>query len=106
MLVIKKRNNLTSDQLNYIEKYFIKGLIRILVLSALREGGKCGYHIYRYVNNKTKLKTSLSTVYTIIRELVDRGLITRIGDIYQLTERGFETLNLFLKKYPKLKSIL
>lgn len=103
---MSKNRDFNTEYLHYIEKFFIKGLIRILILSALREGGKCGYHIYRYVNNKVRLKTSLSTIYTIIKELVDKGLIVKVGNAYHLTEKGVETLRLFIKKYRELKSIL
>lgn len=98
--------SLNTDYLHYLERFFIKGLVRILILSSLREGGKCGYHIYRYINDRVKFKMSLSTVYTIIKELVDKGLITKVGNVYHLTEKGFETLHLFTKKYRGLKSIL
>lgn len=103
---MSKRSKTNIDYFNYIEKFFVKGLIRVLILSALREGGKCGYHIYRYVNDRVKLKMSLSTVYTIVKELVDKGLITKVGNVYQLTEKGIEVLHLFTSKYRELKSIL
>lgn len=95
-----------ADHYEYIEKFFVKGLVRILILSALKEGAKCGYHIYQYVNSKIKLKTSLSTIYTIIKELAERGLIARIGDVYQLTERGLEVLRAFASKYSDIRSFL
>ncbi|MEM1628494.1 MAG: PadR family transcriptional regulator [Desulfurococcaceae archaeon] len=89
-----------------IEKPFIKGLTRALVLLALKEGRKKGYQIYRYIVNVIGLKTSLSTTYTILRELTNKGFIERSGDLYHLTEKGMNALQAFISRFNKIKLFL
>ncbi|MEM1644332.1 MAG: PadR family transcriptional regulator [Ignisphaera sp.] len=88
-----------------IEEPFIKGLLRILILSALKEGGKRGYQVYRYVIDRIRLRISLSTIYTLLKELREKNFIVSIEGVYHLTEKGMRTLEIFMRKYNDIKSL-
>lgn len=109
MTVIRK--NMSSEiefDIDYqyiIEEPFIKGLLRILILSALKEGGKRGYQVYRYIVNKIRLKVSLSTMYTLLKELKDKDFIVNTEGVYHLTEKGRRALEIFTRKYNDIKSL-
>ncbi|MEM1542170.1 MAG: PadR family transcriptional regulator [Ignisphaera sp.] len=97
----------TLDDIHkYLEEPFLKGLLRILILGTLKRGELYGYQIYKYVKNIIKSKISLSTFYTILKELEEAKFIIKIGSKYILTEKGLNALRLFLSKYNDLSSFL
>lgn len=101
-------NNEIEFDIDYqyiIEEPFIKGLLRILILRALKEGGKRGYQVYRYIIDRIRLKISLSTMYTLLKELREKNFIVNIEGVYHLTEKGMRALEIFMRKYNDIKSL-
>lgn len=90
----------------YLEEPFLKGLLRVVILGTLKRGELYGYQIYKYVKNIIRSRISLSTFYTILKELEEAKFVIKVGSRYILTEKGLEALKLFLSKYSDLKSFL
>lgn len=84
----------------------MKGFIRIAILYVVNKTETYGYRIYRLIKNNVYRGLSLSTFYTILRELEKLGLVCRRGLTYVITEKGVETLIQFINKYPFLNTIL
>lgn len=99
---INNSSDIALDYKQYIEDPFVKGLIRILVLYALREGEKKGYQVYQYICSIIKYRISLSTIYTVLKEMTLKGFVTKIRNAYKLTEKGIDALYLFIKRYNSI----
>ncbi|MCS7111999.1 MAG: PadR family transcriptional regulator [Ignisphaera sp.] len=95
-----------DDIYRYLEEPFLRGVLRVLILCVLKRGELYGYQIYKYVRNTIKSKISLSTFYTVLKELEKAGFIIRVGSRYILTEKGFSAVRSFLSKYGDLRSLL
>jgi DNA-binding PadR family transcriptional regulator len=98
---------------NKFERTMKKGFINIFVLMALKKEPTHGYQIKKLIKERTLgfWAPTDSTMYTILKDLRDRDLI-RLSDnqdqtdsrkIYELTEKGMETLDLMLKKEEEMR---
>uniref|UniRef100_A0A7C4FGY4 PadR family transcriptional regulator n=1 Tax=Ignisphaera aggregans TaxID=334771 RepID=A0A7C4FGY4_9CREN len=108
-LMVPNDLNNTGANIDYkrcIEDPFIRGIIRVVILIALKEGGKRGYQIYQYIKSKLGHSISVSTMYTILRELTDKNFISKNYGIYTLTEKGLNALKTFIKKYDIIKKFI
>lgn len=95
-----------SDIDKYIVKPFIKGLLRLLILGILSKGENYAYQVYKYVVEVVKSRISLSTFYTILRDLEIKGFVVKIGNKYMLTEKGILAITILLTKYPYLTQLI
>lgn len=95
-----------SDVDRYIVKPFVKGLIRLLILGVLSKGESYAYQIYRHIVDLVKSRVSLSTFYTILKDLEVRGFVVKVDGKYVLTEKGLLAITILLAKYPYLAQIL
>lgn len=89
-----------------LEKHLLKGFIRIAILYVVNKTETHGYRIYRSIKNNLYRGLSLSTFYTVLKELEKLGLVCRKGLTYVITEKGVETLIHFMNKYPFINIIL
>ncbi len=87
---------------SYIERQFLRGLLRIAILVILDRSSHYGYQIYKILREKLYSRLSLSTLYTLLKELENKGLIRRIDDKYILTEKGSKIIKLLFTRYNKL----
>lgn len=95
-----------SDIEKYIVKPFVKGLLRLLILGVLSKGEEYAYQIYKHVVELVRAKISLSTFYTILKELESKGFITRLDSRYTLTEKGLLAITVLLAKYPYVAQLI
>ena len=78
-----------------------KGLLDVCVLAAIKESDSYGYKIIKDLNPIITL--SESTLYTILKRLIEVGMVTsrnedyegRTRRYYRITELGIERLNQF-----------
>lgn len=85
-----------------IEKHLMKGILRLAVLYIIEKTSMYGYEIYKLIKKGVYEKISLSTLYTILKELERLGLIYRDGLKYYISERGVEVFKKIAEKYPFL----
>ncbi|GEM_PF-1261773 len=95
-------NFLTS----YLEKSIGKGLLRISIMILLNNIRCHGYKIYKVLKQRVYYNLSLSTLYTILKELKNLDIIVRVNDTYYLSERGKHLLSILKRRYPKIISSL
>lgn len=95
-----------NDVFRYIEEPFLRGVLRILILTILKHSELYGYQIYKHIKNIVKHRISLSTFYSILKELEKAKFITKTKGRYMLTEKGLNALKLFLSKYNDIKTFL
>ncbi len=95
-----------GEALTSIEKPLTKGFIRLSILLILEKTSQYGYRIYKVIKDRLYDKLSLSTFYTILRELEEYRIVKRIGDKYVLTENGLEILGYVKKKYREIAVFL
>lgn len=85
-----------------MEKHLLKGLLRLAVLYIIGKTSMYGYQIYKLVKKGVYEKISLSTLYTILKELEKLGLIHRDGARYSISDKGVEVFKKIMEKYPFL----
>jgi len=95
-----------SKALMSVEKPLLRGIIRFSVLLLLEGVGKYGYQIYRLIKSRLYNRLSLSTLYTILKELESHGIIERVGEMYVLTDMGVKVLEYLKSKYKDLTNYL
>ena len=90
------------------EKAMKKGFISALILLILEKNPSYGYKISKDITTRTLgiWSPPASTMYTVLKEMTKNGLIKfiekqeegRIRKIYEVTEKGEETLKLMVEK--------
>ncbi len=90
------------DAVSLVEKPLVRGFVRLAVLIVLKKSSEYSYRIYKVL----KGELSLSTLYTVLKELEERGLVRRDGDRYSITELGLRVLSTLLTRYGKLIEVL
>jgi len=98
------------------EKAIKKGFSSILILSILENGPSYGYKIGKEIEELTfsTWEPPASTMYTLLKQLSDQGLIMakeidsddRGKKVYEITEKGCETLKLMRRKQLKIRNAL
>lgn len=90
-----------------------KGFVNIFVLMALKREPTHGYQIKKLIEQRTFgfWAPTDSTMYTILKDLKNKNLIRLSANqdpseskkIYELTERGVETLDLMIQKEAEMR---
>ena len=79
-----------------LEKRTVKSFMDLLILSELRNGPMSGYDAIGYIHNKFGVLLSSGTIYSHLyaleRDGLIRGTMDRKKRIYELTEKGEQTL--------------
>lgn len=87
-----KRNNTVEK----LRKQTIKSIMDIIMLSELKNGSMSGYDAIGYIHNKFGVLLSSGTIYSHLyaleRDGLIRGTMDRKKRIYELTEKGEQTL--------------
>ncbi len=82
-----------------IEKSLLRGFIRLSILLVLEKTNEYGYRIYKVVKERVYGRLSLSTFYTILKELEEHNVIKKVGDVYTITDKGAKVLEHIKSKY-------
>ena len=98
---------------NKFERTMKKGFVNIFVLMALKREPTHGYQIKKLIEERTLgfWTPTDSTMYTILKDLKDKSLIRLSANqdpneskkIYELTEKGKETLDLMIQKEAEMR---
>lgn len=107
---------MVEEYADKFEKAIKKGFTSVLILSVLEKGPSYGYKIGKEIEELTysTWEPPASTMYTLLKQLSDQGLIMtkkiqsdeRGKKIYEITEKGCETLKLMRKKQVKIRNAL
>ena len=101
------RKNKTLEKLR---RQSIKSVLDVLLLAELRNGNMSGYDAINYVHKKFGILLSSGTVYSHLYALEREGLITSSDyvkkRVYELTEKGEQTLDLASKANLELLNLL
>ena len=107
---------MVEELANKFEKAIKKGFTSILILSVLENGPSYGYKIGKEIEELTYSiwEPPASTMYTLLKQLSGQGLIVakeidsedRGKKIYEITQKGCETLKLMRKKQLKIRNAL
>ncbi len=85
-----------------IENSLLRGFIRLSILLVLEKTNEYGYKIYKVIKERIFGRLSLSTFYTILKELENHNVIQKTGDVYILTDKGAKVLEYIKKKYREI----
>jgi DNA-binding PadR family transcriptional regulator len=98
---------------NKFERTMKKGFVNIFVLMVLKSEPTHGYQIKKLIEERTLgfWTPTDSTMYTILKALKDKNLIRLSANqdpneskkIYELTEKGMETLDLMIQKEAEMR---
>jgi len=98
------------------QQAIIKGFINIIMLSILEKGPSHGYKIKKEIENRTlgMWIPADSTLYTDLKKMTNDGLIKfitktegeRARKIYELTDKGRNTLSRIAKKEKRMKNAI
>ena len=98
---------------NKFERTMKKGFVNIFVLMVLKSEPTHGYQIKKLIEERTLgfWTPTDSTMYTILKDLKDKSLIRLSANqdpneskkIYELTEKGIETLDLMIQKEAEMR---
>jgi DNA-binding PadR family transcriptional regulator len=104
---------MTKELVNRLGKAMKKGFISTLVLLVLKEEHSHGYQIIKAIEERTLgfWKPTTSTIYTILKDLMQRNLIELISPldddetkkIYKLTIKGQHALNDLMKAEEEMR---
>ncbi|HHE64714.1 MAG TPA: PadR family transcriptional regulator [Bacteroidetes bacterium] len=99
-----------------IQKGMKRGFIGMFILFILKNKHLHGYQIIKEIEKRSLgiWKPTVSTMYTILKNLKEKGLIKPVeGEelqegkiIYKLTEKGLETLELLKLKQQEMRAAL
>lgn len=96
--------------LEKLRRQSIKSVLDVLLLAELRNGTMSGYDAISYVHKKFGVLLSSGTIYSHLYALEREGLITSNDYIkkrvYDLTEKGEQTLDLASKANLELLNML
>jgi len=92
-----------------IQARMIRNFLDVVVLKELRNKPLSGYDVIEFVHKKFNILLSSGTVYSLIYSLERNGLIKagwsqRRRD-YTLTEKGKETIRVFLNARDKIRAL-
>ena len=94
-----------------METQLRKGILDVCVLAAIRSEDSYGYKIIKDL--KPLLELSESTLYTILKRLIDVGMVTthsdeyegRVRKYYHITDLGLERIEQFKKDSKELIAV-
>jgi len=104
---------MTKELVDRLGKAMKKGFISTLVLLVLKEEPSHGYQIIKAIEERTLgfWKPTTSTIYTILKDLMERNLIELVSSldddetkkIYKLTTKGQKALNDLMKTEEEMR---
>jgi len=101
---------LESEVLKKMHRRIVKSFMDILILAELRNGPMSGYDVIAFVHNKFGILVSSGTVYSLLysleREDMIRGVWAKRKRVYELTERGGQTIEAILNANDKIKGLM
>jgi len=90
-----------------MHRRIVKTFLDVLVLAELRNGPLSGYDVIAFIHNKFRLLVSSGTVYSLLYSLERDGLIRGVWNqrkrVYQLTEKGEDTIKTILNANDKIQ---
>ncbi len=99
-----------------MDKAMRKGFISIMILRILEINPSYGYKIGKEIEERTESLwiPPASTMYTLLNELKKKGLIRVMKEIkeergkkiYEITDKGRNTLTLIMEKYKKMRNVI
>ena len=89
--------NLTGNKLvEKLRKQTVKSIMDIIMLAELKNGPMSGYDTIGYIHNKFGVLLSSGTIYSHLyaleRDDLIRGTLNKSKRVYELTEKGEQTL--------------
>jgi DNA-binding PadR family transcriptional regulator len=85
-----------NETVEKLRKQTIKSIMDIIMLTELKNGSMSGYDAIGYIHNKFGVLLSSGTIYSHLYALERDGLIRATMDrkkrVYELTEKGKQTL--------------
>jgi len=97
----------TSQVLKKMHRRIIKTFLDVLILAELRNGPLSGYDVIAFIHNKFRFLVSSGTVYSLLYSLERDGLIGGVWNqrkrVYQLTEKGEDTIKAILNANDKIQ---
>jgi len=102
---------LEHDILSEIHERTIKNFMDILILTELKKGRPIsGYGFIALIHRKFQIMISSGTVYSVLYSLERDGLIkgmqTSNKRVYELTDKGEETIKAILEKREKIQNFM
>lgn len=93
-----------------LRKQTIKSIMDVIMLTELKNSSMSGYDVIGYIHNKFGVLLSSGTIYAHLYALERDGLIKGINDrkkrIYELTEKGEQTLETVSNENKEILSTL
>jgi len=93
-----------------MHRRIIKTFLDVLVLAELRSGPLSGYDVIAFIHNKFRLLVSSGTVYSLLYSLERDGLIRGVWNqrkrVYQLTEKGEDTIKTRMNANDKIQYLM
>jgi len=100
----------TSQVLKNMHRRIIKTFLDVLILAELRNGPLSGYDVIAFIHNKFHLLVSSGTVYSLLYALERDGLIRGVWSqrkrVYQLTEKGEDTIRTIINANDKIQYLM
>lgn len=101
-----KKNNTVEK----LRKQTIKSIMDIIMLTELKNGSMSGYDAIGYIHNKFGVLLSSGTIYSHLyaleRDGLIRGTVEKKKRIYELTEKGEQTLENVSNENREILNIL
>lgn len=101
---------LESEILDMIHRRIVRDFLDMLILMELRKRSMGGHDVIAFVHNKFGMLMSTGTVYSHLyfleRNRLIKGESTKRKRVYNLTERGNETVKTFLNAKDKILGLI
>jgi len=96
--------------LNGMHRRIIKTFLDVLILAELRNRPLSGYDVIAFIHNKFRFLVSSGTVYSLLYSLERDGLIRGVWNqrkrVYELTEKGEDTIETMLNANDKIQYLM
>jgi DNA-binding PadR family transcriptional regulator len=102
--------SLESDILKKMHRRILKNFLDLLILIELEETSLSGYDVISFIHRRFDVLLSSGTVYSCLYFLEREGLIKsewiRRKRVYELTEKGKQTVKTLLKMKDKILGLV
>ena len=108
---VRRENEKVEVEDEEIKELKINTLTKLFILMLLYEGPKYGYELMKSLRSILPFRINPEQVYPFLKTLRERKLarVTEISErekkIYELTEKGRETVEMLLKRFSNLIQI-
>jgi len=93
-----------------MHRRIIKTFLDVLILAELRNRPLSGYDVIAFIHNKFRFLVSSGTVYSLLYSLERDGLIRGVWNqrkrVYELTEKGEDTIETMLNANDKIQYLM